>query len=63
VGTTDAAFTLNAVSILAITRDPFLVFTSNAFAILGVIAATIGASVAVSLRGPWADAAGVDVAE
>lgn len=111
VETTDVLFAVDSIpAVLAITRDPFLVFTSNAFAILGlralyfllagmidrfrhlkvglaavlvfvgakmllshvfeppiwvslaVIATTIGTSVAVSLRGPWADAERVDVA-
>jgi tellurite resistance protein TerC len=112
VETTDVLFAVDSIpAVLAITRDPFLVFTSNAFAILGlralyfllagmihrfrylkvglaavlvfvgakmllshvfeppiwvslaVITATIGTSVAVSLRGPWADADRVDVAD
>jgi tellurite resistance protein TerC len=112
VATTDVVFAVDSIpAVLAVTRDPFLVFTSNAFAILGlralyfllagmmdrfrhlkiglaavlvfvgvkmlasdvfeppiwaslvVIGATIGASVAASLVGPWADASRTDVAE
>ena len=112
VATTDVVFAVDSIpAVLAVTRDPFLVFTSNAFAILGlralyfllagmmdrfrhlkiglaavlvfvglkmlvsdvfeppiwaslaVIATTIGASVAASLRGPWADADRPNVAK
>lgn len=112
VATTDVIFAIDSIpAVLAVTRDPFLVFTSNAFAILGlralyfllagmmdrfrhlkiglaavlvfvgvkmlvsdlveppiwasllVIAATIGASVAASLHGPWADKDPTNVAE
>ena len=112
VATTDVVFAVDSIpAVLAVTRDPFLVFTSNAFALLGlralyfllagmmdrfrhlkiglaavlvfvgvkmlvsdvyeppiwasltVIAATIGAAVAASLVGPWADAGRTNVAE
>jgi tellurite resistance protein TerC len=37
VGVADAVFAIDSVpAVLAVTRDPFLVFTSNAFAILGL---------------------------